>query len=154
MCVEFSIRLISEQHPRDQRQNEGRMIRQFICDTSSADREVRRPTAYDHAMGFIRSAMGFFRGGARKHRDERAAELLKEQAAAVTTQPAVADQGMMREEGAAGLLDQQAAAVTTQLAAAGREVKREARPNPNKPGWGLSIGQEVGKPPKDGASRE
>lgn len=105
-------------------------------------------------MGFFRSAMGFFRGGARKHRDERAAELLKEQAGAVTAQPAVAGQGMMREEVAAGLLDQQAATVTTQLAAAGREVKREARPNPNKPGWGLSIGQEVGKPREDGASRE
>ena|ERR1700722_15725659 len=133
-------------------------------------------------MGFFRSAMGFFRGGARKRRDERAADLLKEQAgpvtaqpavagqgmmreegaaglldqqaATVTAQPAVAGQGMMREEGAAGLLDQQAATVTAQLAAAGREVKREARPNPNKPGWGLSIGQEVGKPREDGASRE
>ena len=105
-------------------------------------------------MGFFRSAIGFFRGDARKHRRERAAELLKEQAGAVTAQPAAADQGMMREEAAAGLLDQQAATVTTQLAAAGREVKREARPNPNKPGWGLSIGQEVGKPRKDGAGRE
>jgi len=91
-------------------------------------------------MGFFRSAMDFFRGGARKHRDERPAELLKEQAETVTAQPAI--------------LDQQAATVTTQLAAAGREVKREARPNPNKPGWGLSIGQEVGKPRGDGASRE
>ena len=116
--------------------------------------ELRKPTAYDHAMGFFRSAMDFFRGGARKHRDERAAELLKEQAGAVTAQPAVAGQGMMREEGAPGLLDQQAATVTAQLAAAGREVKREARPNPNKPGWGLSIGQEVGKARDDGASRE
>ena len=81
--------------------------------------------------------MDIFRGGARKHRDERAAELLKEQAGAVTAQPAAADQGMMREE-----------------AAAGREVKREARPNPNKPGWGLSVGQEAGKPREDGASRD
>ncbi len=50
------------------------------------------------AMGFFRSAMGFFRSGARKHRDERVAELRKEQARAVTAQPAVARQGMMREE--------------------------------------------------------
>ena len=105
-------------------------------------------------MGFFRSAMDLFRGGARKHRDERPAELLKEQAGTVTAQPAVAGQGMKREEGAAGLLDQQAATVTTQLAVAGREVKREARPNPNKPGWGLSIGQEAGKAREDGASRE
>jgi hypothetical protein len=105
-------------------------------------------------MSFFRSAIGFFRGGARKHRDEAAAEILKEQAGMATAQPAVADQGMKREEGAAGLLDQQAATVTAQPAVAGREVKREARPNPNKPGWGLSIGQEVGKARDDGASRD
>jgi hypothetical protein len=98
--------------------------------------------------------MDFFRGGARKHRDERPAELQKEQAEAVTAQPAVAGQAMKRDEEAAGLLDQQAAAVTAQLAAAGREVKREARPNPNKPGRGLSIGQEAGQAREDGASRE
>lgn len=115
---------------------------------------TRKPTAYDHAMGFFRSAIGFFRGGARKHRDEGAAELLKEQAGMATAQPAVADRGMEREEEAAGLLDQQAATVAAQPAVAGREVKREARPNPNKPGWGLSIGQEVGKARGDGASRE
>jgi hypothetical protein len=130
------------------------VIRQFICDTWSADREVRRPAAYDRAMGFFRSAMSFFRGGARQQRDEGAAELLKEQAGTVTAQPAVAGQVMKREEGAAGLLDQQAATVTTKLAAAGREVKREARPNPNKPGWGLSVGQEIGKGREDDASRE
>jgi hypothetical protein len=105
-------------------------------------------------MGFFRSAMGFFRGGARKHRDEGAGAFLKEQAGTVPAQPEVAGHGVMREEGAAGLLDQQAATVTAQLAVAGREVRREARPNPNKPGWGLSIGQEVGKARDDGASRE
>jgi hypothetical protein len=101
-------------------------------------------------MGFFRSAMSFFRGGARKHRDEGAAGFLKEQAGTVTAQPAVTGQGMVREEAAAGLLDQQAAPVTAQVAVAGREVKREARPNPNKPGWGL----EVGKTREDDASRE
>jgi hypothetical protein len=112
----------------------------LICDTWRADREVRRFAAYDHAMGFLRSTMDFFRGGARKHRDERPAELPKEQAGTVTAQPAVADQAIERDEEAAGLLDQQAATVTTQLAAAGREVKREARPDPNKAGWGTTIG--------------
>ncbi len=96
-------------------------------------------------MGFFRSAMEFFRGGARKHRDEVSAGLLKEQAGTAAAPPAVADQETKRGEGAAGLLDQQAAMVTAQPAAAGRELKREARPNPNKPGWGLSIGQEVGQ---------
>jgi hypothetical protein len=105
-------------------------------------------------MGFFRSAIGLFRGGARKHREEVAAELPEEQAGTVTAQPAVAGQGMTREEGAAGLLDQQAATVAAQPAAAGRELKREARPNPNKPGWGLSIGQEAGKAREDGASQE
>ena len=126
----------------------------LICDTWRADREVRRFAAYDHAMGFLRSTMDFFRGGARKHRDEGAAELLKEQAGTAAAQPAVAGQGMKREEGAAGLLDQQAATVTAQPAAVGRELKREARPNPNKPGWGLSIGQEAGNAREDDASRE
>jgi hypothetical protein len=89
--------------------------------------------------------MRFLRGGARKHRDERPAELLKEQAGTVAAPPAVAGQGVKREEEAAGLPDQQAATVTAKLAVAGREVKREARPNPNKPGWGLSIGPEAGQ---------
>lgn len=105
-------------------------------------------------MGFFRSAMEFFRGSARKHRDEGAAEFLKEQAGTVTAQPAAAGQGMMRDEGAPGPLDQQPATVTAHLAGAGREVKREARPNPNKPGWGLSIGQEAGQAREDDASRE
>jgi hypothetical protein len=105
-------------------------------------------------MGFFRSTMDFFRGGARKHRDERPAELRQEPAATVTAQPALAGQGMKRDEEAAGLLDQQATTVATPLAAAGREVKREARPNPNKPGWGLSVGQEAGKAREDDASRE
>ena len=105
-------------------------------------------------MGFFRSTMDFFRGGARKHRDEHPPELLKEPAGTVTAQPALAGQGMKRDEEAAGLPDQQATTDTTQLAAAGREVKREARPDPNKPGWGLSIGQEAGKAREDGASRE
>ena len=115
---------------------------------------MRRPAAYHHAMGFFRNAMGFFRGGARQHRDERAAEPLNDQAGTVTAPPAAAGQEMKREERAAGLPDQQAATVTSPVAAASREVKREARPNPNKPGWGLSIGQEAGQAREGNASSE
>jgi hypothetical protein len=55
--------------------------------------------------------MGLFRGRAGKDREKAAAELLKEQATTVKAQPVVAP----------------------------REVKREARPDPNKPGWGRAI---------------
>jgi hypothetical protein len=74
-------------------------------------REVREPAAYDPAMGLFRSAMGLFRARAGKDREKAAAELVKEQARTVKAQPV----------------------------AARREVKREARPDPNKPGWGRAI---------------
>jgi hypothetical protein len=63
-------------------------------------------------MGLFRNAMGLFRGRAGKDREEGAAELLKGQAGTVKAPSP----------------------------AAGREVKREARPDPNKPGWGRTIG--------------
>ena len=75
-------------------------------------REVREPTAYAPAMGLFRSAMGLFRGRAGKDREQAAAELPNEQARTVKAQPAGAP----------------------------REVKREARPDPDKPGWGRAIG--------------
>ena len=74
-------------------------------------REVREPAAYAPAMGLFRSAMGLFRGRAGKDREQAAAELPNEQARTVKAQPVVA-----------------------------REVKREARPDPDKPGWGRAIG--------------
>ena len=75
-------------------------------------REVREPAAYAPAMGLFRSAMGLFRGRAGKDREKAAAELLKEQSRTVKAEPVVAP----------------------------REVKREARPDPDKPGWGRAIG--------------
>jgi hypothetical protein len=45
-----------------------------------------------------------------------------------------------REEGAAELVTEQATTVKAQPPAAVREVKRETRPDPNKPGWGQNIG--------------
>jgi hypothetical protein len=74
-------------------------------------REVGKSAAYDHAMGLFRSAMGLFRGRA----------------------------GKDRETAAAGLPDEQARTVKAQPGAGPREVKREARPNPDEPGWGRAI---------------
>jgi hypothetical protein len=73
--------------------------------------EVRASAAYDPAMGIFRSIMGLFRGRAAKDREKAAAELLNEQSRTVKAQPVVAP----------------------------REVRREARPDPNMPGWGRAI---------------
>ena len=73
-------------------------------------REVRKSASYDPAMGLIRSAVGLFRGRAGK-----------------------------REKAAAGLPHEQTSTVNAQPEVAPREVKREARPNPDKPGWGRDI---------------
>jgi hypothetical protein len=62
-------------------------------------------------MGLFRSARGLFRSRAGKNRETAAAEVPNEQTMTVEAQPKVA----------------------------AREVKREARPNPDKPGWGQSI---------------
>ena len=61
--------------------------------------------------------MGLFRSRARKNRDKAAADLLMEQTTTVTAQAEVAP----------------------------RKVTAEARPNPDRPGWGRSLGQEIGK---------
>ena len=74
-------------------------------------REVRKSAAYDHAMGLFRSAMGLFRGRA----------------------------GNNPEKAAAGLPHEQTKTVKAQPKAGPREVKREARPDPDEPGWGRSI---------------
>jgi hypothetical protein len=71
-----------------------------------------KPAAYDRGMDLFRNAMGLFRRRAGQDREVGAAEPVKEQATTVKAQPA----------------------------AAAREVKREARPDPNKPGWGQTIG--------------
>ena len=74
-------------------------------------REVCKSAAYDHAMGLFSNAMGLFRSKAGKNREKVAAELPDEQTRTVRAQPQVAP----------------------------REVKREARPNPDEPGWGRTI---------------
>jgi hypothetical protein len=74
-------------------------------------REARKSAAYDRAMGLFRSAMGLFRSSAGGNREDAAAELPDEQTSTVKAQPVVVP----------------------------REVKREARPDPDKPGWGRTI---------------
>jgi hypothetical protein len=74
-------------------------------------REARKPAAYDHAMGLFRSVMGLFRSRAGDNREMAAAKLPDEQTSMVEAQPKVVP----------------------------REVKREARPDPDKPGWGQTI---------------
>ena len=74
-------------------------------------REARKLAAYDHAMGLFRNGMGLFRSRAGENREKAAAELPNEQTRTVEAQPEVVP----------------------------REVKREARPNPDQPGWGRTI---------------
>jgi hypothetical protein len=61
--------------------------------------------------------MGLFRSRARKRREKAAAELLKEQTRTAEAQAQVAR----------------------------REATAEERPNPDQPGWGQAIGQEIAK---------
>lgn len=58
------------------------------------------------------------------------------------------------EKAAAGLLKEQARTVKAQPEGAHREVNREARPDPNKPGWGLTICQEISEARGGRASQE
>ena len=74
-------------------------------------REARKPAAYDRAMGLFRTAMGLVRGRAVNNRGKAAAALPNERTRTVKAQPVVAP----------------------------REVQREARPDPDKPGWGRTI---------------
>jgi hypothetical protein len=69
--------------------------------------------------------MGLFRR-ARKNREKAAAELLKEQTRTAKAPGEVAP----------------------------REVTAEVRPDPDQPGWGQAIGQEIGKARGDRASQE
>jgi hypothetical protein len=70
--------------------------------------------------------MGLFRSRARKNREKAAAaERLTEQTRTVAAPPETAR----------------------------REVTAEARPNPDQPGWGRTIGQAIGKAREDHADQ-
>jgi hypothetical protein len=87
--------------------------------------------------------MGFFRGRAGEDREKAAAELVTEQARAVKAQPVVAGREQpviaRREQPVVAGREQPVVARREQPVVVGREVKREARPDPNKPGWGRAI---------------
>jgi hypothetical protein len=70
--------------------------------------------------------MGLFRSWGRKNREKAAAELLKEQTRTATAPVEVAR----------------------------REVTAEERPNPDQPGWGRTIGQEIGRARENRPSQE
>lgn len=70
--------------------------------------------------------MGLFRRKAKKNREKAAAELFREQTRTVKAQGELAR----------------------------RQVTVEARPNPDLPGWGQAIGQEIGKAREERASQE
>jgi hypothetical protein len=55
-----------------------------------------------------------------------------------------------REKAAAELLKGQ----DTTATAPAREAAAEARPNPDQPGWGETIGQQIGKAREGRASQE
>jgi hypothetical protein len=50
-----------------------------------------------------------------------------------------------REKAAAELLEEQTRTAKAQVQVARREVTAEERPNPDQPGWGQAIGQEIAK---------
>jgi hypothetical protein len=70
--------------------------------------------------------MGLFRRRAKKNREKAAAELLTEQNTTAKAQTEVAP----------------------------REAAAEARPDPDQPGWGETIGQQIGKARGERASQE
>jgi hypothetical protein len=82
-------------------------------------------------MGLLRS-MRLFHGKAQKNREETAAELPK----------------------LPQLPEEPSETIKAQPKAALREPKYEARPDPDKPGWGLTMGQEIFKVREDRTSHE
>jgi hypothetical protein len=77
--------------------------------------------------------MGLFRRKGKKHREEAAAELLREQSTTAKAQPEVA-----RRE----------------AEAAPRAATAETRPDPDQPGWGETIGQQIGRARGERAGQE
>ena len=59
-----------------------------------------------------------------------------------------------RDKPAAGLLRPEERTAEAQPEAVRPEVTTEARPNPDQPGWGLAIGQEIIKHRADRPSQE
>jgi hypothetical protein len=68
--------------------------------------------------------------------------------------------GLFRSRGrknrgkAAALLNEQTSAPEALPEVARREVNAEERPNPDQPGWGQTLGQEIGRARENRARRE
>jgi len=82
--------------------------------------------ARDYASAVYHRAMGLFRRKALKNREKAAVDLLKEQTRAAEAQVEVAR----------------------------REVTAEERPNPDRAGWGRTIGQEISRARANRTSQE
>jgi hypothetical protein len=59
-----------------------------------------------------------------------------------------------RGKPAAALLNEQTSATTAPAEVARREASAEERPNPDQPGWGRMIGQEIGRARENRTGRE
>jgi len=55
---------------------------------------------------------------------------------------------------AASLLNEQTSAPKAPPEIARREVSAEERPNPDQPGWGRTLGQEIGRARENRATRD
>lgn len=79
--------------------------------------------------------MGLFHRRGKKNREKAAAEPLKEKSTTDTsTRPLTT--------------------AKAQTEVAPREAAGEARPDPDRPGWGEAIGQQIGKTREERASQE
>jgi hypothetical protein len=58
------------------------------------------------------------------------------------------------EKAAAELLKEKSATAEAQTEVAPREAAGEARPDPDRPGWGEAIGQQIGRSREERASQE
>jgi hypothetical protein len=59
-----------------------------------------------------------------------------------------------REKAAAELLKDQSTTDKSQTKVAPREAAGEARPDPDQPGWGEAIGQQIGRTREERASQD
>jgi hypothetical protein len=104
--------------------------------------------------------MGLFRSRAKKNRENAAAALPEQQTRVPEQQTRVPEQQTRVPEQQTRVPEQQArvpeepARVTVRAAAAPRETTAEARPDPDRPGWGRSLGQQISKGRDEPASQE
>jgi hypothetical protein len=112
--------------------------------------------------------MGLFRSRARKNREKAAAELPREQvstvtvAAPVTAEAPVTAQAPVTAEApvtAQAPVTAEApvtaqAPVTVAAPVTVREMTAEERPDPDRPGWGRTLGQQIGRTREGRASQD